>query len=248
MNVLEELENLRREAYVKAVIRKSESDDVVGYVGMNLPVDIFYERGLMAIPVYGIDEEILKFSVEKDLCPLIDATITYAKTDKCPLIHSSKLIVIENFCPIFTRELQKLKNKQIYVYNGNNEELKSKLNEVYGNFTPPPQSERQCVSPFHRKRFPFPQRGTALSSSLLMSPLSKGRCQLADREVDKKTERLKQEVNTVKYFLNFLAPSERSEFLERISDGNFNFTHKFVNLIYHCPECRGNFKEEYFNG
>ena len=67
MNVLEELESLRREAYVKAVIRKSESDDVVGYVGMNLPVDIFYERGLMAIPVYGIDEEILKFSVENDL-------------------------------------------------------------------------------------------------------------------------------------------------------------------------------------
>ena len=235
MNVLEELENLRREAYVKAVIRKSESDDVVGYVGMNLPVDIFYERGLMAIPVYGIDEEILKFSVEKDLCPLIDATITYAKTDKCPLIHSSKLIVIENFCPVFTRELQKLKNKQIYVYNGNNDELKSKLNEVYGNFTPPPQSERQCVSPFHRKRFPFPQRGTA------ESPLAKWRCLT-------ETERLKQEVNTVKYFLNFLAPSERSEFLERISDGNFNFTHKFVNLIYHCPECRGNFKEEYFNG
>ncbi len=202
MNVLEELENLRREAYVKAVIRKSESDDVVGYVGMNLPVDIFYERGLMAIPVYGIDEEILKFSVEKDLCPLIDATITYAKTDKCPLIHSSKLIVIENFCPIFTRELQKLKNKQIYVYNGNNEELKSKLNEVYG---------------------------------------EAGKCQIVDREVT--TQNF-----TVKYFLNFLAPSERSEFLERISDGNFNFTHKFVNLIYHCPECRGNFKEEYFNG
>lgn len=205
MNVLEELENLRREAYVKAVIRKSESDDVVGYVGMNLPVDIFYERGLMAIPVYGIDEEILKFSVEKDLCPLIDATITYAKTDKCPLIHSSKLIVVENFCPVFTRELQKLKNKQIYVYNGNDDELKLKLNEVYGNFTPPQYS-----------------------------PLM--------------TERLKQEVNTVKYFINFLAPSKRSEFLERISDGNFNFTHKFVNLIYHCPECRGNFKEEYFNG
>ncbi|MBR0074478.1 MAG: hypothetical protein IJP96_01830, partial [Synergistaceae bacterium] len=199
MNVLEELENLRREAYVKAVIRKSESDDVVGYVGMNLPVDIFYERGLMAIPVYGIDEEILKFSVEKDLCPLIDATITYAKTDKCPLIHSSKLIVVENFCPVFTRELQKLKNKQIYVYNGNDDELKLKLNEVYGNFTPPQYS-----------------------------PLM--------------TERLKQEVNTVKYFINFLAPSKRSEFLERISDGNFNFTHKFVNLIYHCPECRGNFK------
>ncbi|MBR0233835.1 MAG: hypothetical protein IJQ47_07280, partial [Synergistaceae bacterium] len=216
MNVLEELENLRREAYVKAVIRKSESDDVVGYVGMNLPVDIFYERGLMAIPVYGIDEEILKFSVEKDLCPLIDATITYAKTDKCPLIHSSKLIVIENFCPIFTRELQKLKNKQIYVYNGNNEELKSKLNEVYGEMLTPPS---HFVS--H-----LPASEEAVNATFPKSTLAKGRCHACMTErlnttgrCLTETERLKQEVNTVKYFLNFLAPSERSEFLERISDG-----------------------------
>jgi len=123
------LENLRREAYVKAVMRASESDDVLGFIGSHLPVEIFHALDLYAIPVYGIDSEILKFSCEKDLCPVIDATVTYAKTDKCPLIHSSRLIVIEPSCPVMTREILKL-DKDIYVYESESGLVK-RLSQVY---------------------------------------------------------------------------------------------------------------------
>lgn len=128
MKIFDDLENLRREAYVKAIMR----DDVIGYIGANIPVEIFYSRGLYAIPVYGIDSEILQFSREKNLCDYVNATITYAKTDKCPLIHSSKLIVLENFCEIFTRELSRLE-KNIFIYeSGQENNLIAKINEVYG--------------------------------------------------------------------------------------------------------------------
>ena len=132
MKIFDELENLRREAYVKAILR----DDVIGYIGSNknIPVELFYSRGLYAIPVYGIDAEILQFSQEKgkNLCDLINSTITYAKTDKCPLIHSSKLIVCENFCEIMTREISAL-DKKIFIYeSGQESKLIAKINDIYG--------------------------------------------------------------------------------------------------------------------
>ncbi len=131
MKIFDELENLRREAYVKAILR----DDVIGYIGGNIPLDIFYSRGLYAIPVYGIDSEILQFSQEKNLCDLINATVTYAKTDKCPLIHSSKLIVCENFCEIMTREISALNklNKSVFIYeSGQENNLIAQVNNIYG--------------------------------------------------------------------------------------------------------------------
>ena len=128
MKIFDELENLRREAYVKAVLR----DDVIGYIGSRIPVEIFYSRGLYAIPVYGIDSEILNYSQDKNLCDLVNATITYAKTDKCPLIHSSKLIVCENFCEIMTREISAL-NKNVFIYeSGQEDNLIAEINNIYG--------------------------------------------------------------------------------------------------------------------
>lgn len=128
--LFEYLEGLRRDAYVRAVIRASESDDVTGYIGSHVPVGLLESFGLMAIPVHGIDGGILSYSCEKNLCPLIDATITYAKTDKCPLIHSAKLIVADDSCPVMTRELLKL-DKNVFIYDGNNESLIRKLEDTY---------------------------------------------------------------------------------------------------------------------
>lgn len=128
-SLFEYLENLRRDAYVKAVMRAAESDDVLGFIGAALPVEIFHALGLYAVPVYGVDSEILKFSCEHDLCPVIDATVTYAKTDKCPLIHSSKLIVVEPSCPVMTRELLKM-DKDVYLYESE-PALTEKLHQVY---------------------------------------------------------------------------------------------------------------------
>lgn len=59
MGYFEELEELRREAYVRAVVRASETHDVVGYIGSGIPVGLFHALGLMAIPVHGVDGDIL---------------------------------------------------------------------------------------------------------------------------------------------------------------------------------------------
>ena len=128
--LFEYLEGLRRDAYVRAVIRASESDDVTGYIGSHVPVEILESFGLMAIPVHGIDGDILSYSCEKNLCPLIDATVTYAKTDKCPLIHSARLIVVDDFCPLMTREMLKL-NKNVFIYDGDNVRLIHELEDTY---------------------------------------------------------------------------------------------------------------------
>ncbi|WP_347713440.1 hypothetical protein [uncultured Fretibacterium sp.] len=105
MNLFEELEEQRREAYVRAVLRASGTDDVVGVIGGRVPLELLHALDLMVLPVYGVDGEILKYSREEGLCPVVDATLTYARTDRCPLIHSSRLIVVDDGCPIMAREV-----------------------------------------------------------------------------------------------------------------------------------------------
>ena len=135
-NIFDDLENQRREAYVRAVLRAAEANDVVGYIGSRVPVALLHAMGLMSLPVYGVDGNILEFSVEHGLCSVVDATLTYAKTDRCPLIHSSRMIVVDNSCPIMAREMSRLTEKYIYIYNANEPDsekcLASKLKEIYG--------------------------------------------------------------------------------------------------------------------
>ena len=222
--ILDILENLRREAYVKAVIREAEFDNVVGYVGYKLPIEIFYAMNLTAYPIYGIDKEILNFSTEKNLCPLIDAAITYAKTDKCPLIHSSKLIVIGDTCPAMTSEILKLKDKNIYVYDSE-ENLISKIKEVYKtkfnqDFLISIREEIQKISDYIQK----------IKRDFNLSIL---------------------QAFNIEYFINFLDLDERMNFLENLSKNNelknFNDTNEFVNLIFHCMSCK-NFEGGFCNG
>ena len=136
MNLFERLEEQRREAYVRAVLRASVTDDVVGFIGSHVPLELLNALGLMVLPVYGVDGEILKYSREKGLCPVIDATLTYAKTDRCPLIYSSRLIVVDDGCPIMAREVSRLSGKEVHVYRTEDpmrlERLIEKLERVYG--------------------------------------------------------------------------------------------------------------------
>lgn len=136
MNLFERLEEQRREAYVRAVLRASGTDDVVGFIGSRVPLELLNALGLMVFPVYGVDGEILKYSREKGLCPVIDATLTYARTDRCPLIHSSRLIVVDDGCPIMAREVSRLPGKEVHVYRTEDpmrlERLTEKLERVYG--------------------------------------------------------------------------------------------------------------------
>ena len=206
--ILDKLEDLRRNAYVKAVM----SDDVVGWVGANVPVDVFVALGLTAFPVYGIDSGILEYSSGEDMCPLVDATITYAKTDKCPLIHSSKLIVADDTCGKMIAGLSRLLDKRIHVY-ADAERLFAVLHDVYGTRS----VKQEKLSAVREERSRIHRRIQELAHD-------------------------KQDAFIIGYYLNFLDLRERMSFLDGIADGEFRMSHKFVETIYHCPECRGNFE------
>ena len=201
-SLFEYLENLRRDAYVRAVMRASESDDVLGFIGSRLPVEIFHAMDLYAIPVYGVDGEILKFSREKNLCPVVDATVTYAKTDKCPLIHSSKLIVVENSCPIMTREIMKL-DKNIYIYESESELVK-KLFQVYN---------RELDS-----------------EKLRTAQESLRRIQELITRIKFHSDLTGLQVYILEFYLNFLELNERINILQELSE-HVNFSESEINYL-----------------
>ena len=188
-DVIGRVEGLRREAYVKAVMR----DDVIGCIGSHAPFDALNSLGLWAIPVHGMDGSILKFSVEEGLCPLVDATVTYAKTDKCPLIHSSKIIVVDDFCPVMTREMSKLKDKNIFVYRkGSENALFNEIFRVYGN-----------------KRLSMEK---CLTRSMLLNKLN-----TLIEGLKSRTELTGMQVYILEYYTKFLDPCERVELISEIS-------------------------------
>ena len=45
MNLFERLEEQRREAYVRSVLRASGTDDVVGVIGGRVPLELLHEIG-----------------------------------------------------------------------------------------------------------------------------------------------------------------------------------------------------------
>ena len=48
----------------------------MGFIGSRVPLELLNALDLMVLPVYGVDGEILKYSREDGLCPIIDATLT----------------------------------------------------------------------------------------------------------------------------------------------------------------------------
>lgn len=107
------LKNLRDEAYIKAVMQQAAEDNVLGYIGKNLPLDIIYSFNLYAIPVQSDDRDILEYG-ERKTCGGAYGTHLYYKLDKCPLLHSSKIIILEDFCPIMTGGLSQFSKVKIY--------------------------------------------------------------------------------------------------------------------------------------
>lgn len=192
---LESLEEQRREAYVRAVLRAAESNDVVGYIGSRVPVELFHALGLMALPVYGVDGEILKHSREKGLCPLVDATLTYARTDRCPLIHSSRLIVVDDACPIMAREIAGLSDREVHVYRVEDpmrmERLIERLEHVYG------------------RGFDEDALNAAIDESRQLTALAARLKYHSDLDG--------RSVYVLEYYLNFLSVPERFEVLRRAS-------------------------------
>lgn len=124
--------SLRDNAYVKAIIHQSESDDVLGYIGNKLPFALMYSFGLYVIPVQSDDRAILDFDDVKGVrCGGARGTALYLKLDKCPLLHSSKLIIVEDFCPVMTKEMLDVKSPKVVLYK-DEKSLISLIEKVYG--------------------------------------------------------------------------------------------------------------------
>ena len=195
--LFDNLENQRREAYVRAILRAAESNDVAGWIGFCVPLVFFHALGLMAIPVHGVDGEILQFSEEEGLCSVVDATLTYAKTDKCPLIHSSRLIVVDDSCPVMAERISALPDKDVHIYRTaapkKDKHLTAKLEEVYG------------------RRL---DEGALSSAEAKMNE-----CSALLAKLKSYSDLSGLQVYILEYYLNFLALGERVKILHEVCEG-----------------------------
>ena len=130
-NLREEILELRRNAFVETIMGLENERYIIGYLGRTVPKEIFYGFDLVALPLDGVDKYILEYSNEKDLCSIVDSTLTYAITKKCPLLYNAKLIVVDNSCPLLLKILKENLKDKIFFYDGNLEELKNRVREVY---------------------------------------------------------------------------------------------------------------------
>ena len=130
-NLREEVLELRRNAFVETIMGLENERYIIGYLGRTVPKEIFYGFDLVPLPLDGVDKYILEYSNEKALCSIIDSTLTYAMTKKCPLLYNAKLIVVDNFCPLLLKILRDNFKDKIFFYDGNLEDLKNRVGEVY---------------------------------------------------------------------------------------------------------------------
>lgn len=129
LDSFDDLPDLRRQAYVDCIMRKSRQDDIVGGFGENINAPLIYAYGLYLVPIEGIDGYVFKYG-DYDSCQLIKSTVVYLKTEKCPLQFSSNIYIVEDFCPVFIKALEDELEKPMYVYK-NEDGLKKKLEEVF---------------------------------------------------------------------------------------------------------------------
>ena len=127
----EEVLELRRNAFVETIMGLENEIYIIGCLGRTVPKEIFYGFDLVPLPLDGVDKYILEYSNEKDLCSIVDSTLTYAITKKCPLLYNAKLIVVDNSCPLLLKILKDNLKDKIFFYDKNLEELKNRVEEVY---------------------------------------------------------------------------------------------------------------------
>lgn len=102
---INELEELRRNAYVDAIYAKMDEDNIVGVFSDKSDL-LLFSYGFFPMPIIGVDPYIFEYSEDDNLCDPLNATITYLKTQKCPLIFSSRFFVVDDYCPNFKEKLK----------------------------------------------------------------------------------------------------------------------------------------------
>lgn len=124
------LENLRRNAYILSAQLKMESDSIVGIFGKNVSEKLIYSYGFIPLPIVSIDSFIFEYSVDFSYCDVINSTITYLKTKKCPLLFSSKFFVVDNSCMKFNQMLENNSDKDVILQENIKEYLDEKVKDI----------------------------------------------------------------------------------------------------------------------
>ncbi|MEL3908835.1 MAG: hypothetical protein P1P64_07505 [Treponemataceae bacterium] len=98
----------RRNAYVECSMNFIEHNNIVGYYGTGIPLELFYGFELIPVPLEGVDSDVFAFTnetlLEENFCDCIQSTLTYLETEKCPILFSCKAYFFQNFCELMFRE------------------------------------------------------------------------------------------------------------------------------------------------
>ncbi len=127
----EEILELRRNAFIETIMGLDNEKYIIGYLGKSVPKEIFYGFDIVPLPLDGVDRYILNYSNEKNICSIVNSTLTYALTKKCPLIYNAKLLVVDNSCPLLLKTMKDNLKDKIYFYDGNIQNLKNIVKEIY---------------------------------------------------------------------------------------------------------------------
>ncbi|QQK08300.1 hypothetical protein [Miniphocaeibacter halophilus] len=117
---LKKLENqlleLRKTAFVDCIMKKMETDNIIGVFGENFDQALLYGYGLIPIPIIGLDSYIFDYGYIEG-CDPIRSTMVYLETEKCPLLFSSKMYILDGSCPKIEEEFLKRTEKTVYRYS-----------------------------------------------------------------------------------------------------------------------------------
>ena len=136
--ILDYVPDLRRESYIDATLRMQADNNIVGVFGSaysdaRSPIideALIYGCGLIPVPIVGVDAFIFKHG-DYPACDAIKSTMIYLTTQKCPLLYSSKMYVLDGYCPAVETAFRQCTQKPVYVYN-DEESFKAMLQQVYG--------------------------------------------------------------------------------------------------------------------
>ncbi|MGI6077480.1 MAG: hypothetical protein ACOYCB_04860 [Fastidiosipilaceae bacterium] len=131
-----ELKELRRQAYVDALMATRSGKTIVGYFGADVPELMIHQYGALAAPIMGLDGHVFQFDDENSTldryCDVIRSTLVYLQKDKCPLQHAAKAYVIGGSCSLMYEAINKATEKPVFYYSDNDHALAKWLVELLG--------------------------------------------------------------------------------------------------------------------
>ncbi|HHX37277.1 MAG TPA: hypothetical protein GX717_04770, partial [Clostridiaceae bacterium] len=134
----EKMPELRRKAYVDALLATRAGKTIIGYFGADVPEYIIHDCGAYAVPVMGLDGYIFSHNEPEEqqvdcVCDVIRSTLTYLKKDKCPLQHASSAYVLGGSCPEMYKAIRAATDKPVYQFMGDERALETWLREILDN-------------------------------------------------------------------------------------------------------------------